>query len=278
MDQSAPVNFAVTQTAAGPMPLSPDRRYVWDGENWIPRGDYAGYRTASGRARVTRALFIVYLLVAVAELVAFVSRIILLNNIESGAAVSYDDAAFSDNFVRLAVYAELGMLVLLAIAFLMWLHRIVANNWSLAVEGTRWSPRAAVGWWFVPIASFVVPARIVIEAWRCAEPVHEISTFASRALQRTPRLVVIWWVSWIIAELLTRSTYFVGRSGDTLTALRQSAIVAVVATAGEMIAAVLAIAVVTQLTRRQEARASLFARVQDHPHLTPPPPPPPPAP
>jgi hypothetical protein len=274
MDQPAPVGFAVTQTAAGPMPLSPDRRYVWDGGKWIPRGDYASYRTASGRSRVTRALFIVYLVVAAVELVAFVSRIILLNNIQSGAAVSYADATFSDSFVRLTFYAELGMLILLAIAFLMWLHRIVANNWSLAVQNTRWSPRAAVGWWFVPIASFVVPVRIVIEAWRCAEPKHEISTFAIRALQRVPRIVVIWWVAWIAAELLGRVSYFVGKSGDPLTALRDSAIVSVVATAIEMIAAVLAIAVVTQLTRRQEARASLFARVQDHQLLAPPPPPP----
>jgi hypothetical protein len=275
MDPPAP-NFIVTQTAAGPMSLSPDRRSVWDRDRWVPRGDFARYRRASGRARVTRALFIVYLLVGAAELLAWVSRIIVVTDIQNGGPVSYDNAAFSDSFVRWTTYASLAMVVPLAVAFLMWLHRIVANNWSLGVGATRFSPAAAVGWWFVPIANLFVPAQIVSEAWRGAEPIHEVSTHASRSSLRAPRLVIAWWVTWLIAVVLDRSLLFTGNSPDTLSALLKSSLLAAVATAAELIAAVLAIAVVTQLTRRQEARASLFARVQDHPHPAPPPPPPPP--
>ena len=66
--------------------------------------------------------------------------------------------------------AELTMLLLysitllsVVISFLMLINRASKNLASIGVENQKLGPVAAVVWWFVPIASFWMPYRVVAE-------------------------------------------------------------------------------------------------------------------
>lgn len=53
------------------------------------------------------------------------------------------------------------------IMWLVWQHRGHSNLWARGIPGLRYSPRWAVGWWFVPFASFM-PYKTTRELWRNA--------------------------------------------------------------------------------------------------------------
>ena len=50
------------------------------------------------------------------------------------------------------------------VALFAWLSRVVENIPPLTGYTPRRSPREAIGWWFVPVASWVVPYQIVDDA------------------------------------------------------------------------------------------------------------------
>ena len=52
-----------------------------------------------------------------------------------------------------------------AIVWLVWQHRGHANLWARGLPGLRYSPGWAVGWWFVPFASFFMPYKTTRELW-----------------------------------------------------------------------------------------------------------------
>jgi magnesium-transporting ATPase (P-type) len=209
---------------------------------------------------VVRALLVLLMLLYLAELVAWATRLMLIGKLSQGLPISLEEADFSDSFVRLTVFSGVGLLVITAIAFLMWLHRIVSNNGWLGSAGARFSPAWAVGCWFVPLANYVLPVMAVAEAWRCAAPELSVSGRESGTDQRTPALIWLWWGFWIGAAVMGLAGGLLGSKPIDVAAFQNAAIALMISTVLELIAAVLAIAVVVKLTKRQEARAELFAR------------------
>src|SRR5262249_476382 len=57
-----------------------------------------------------------------------------------------------------------------AVFFLIWLHRTYSNLAALGAEHLRMSPGFAVGFWFIPLANYVMPALAVQDAWRHGDP------------------------------------------------------------------------------------------------------------
>lgn len=84
-----------------------------------------------------------------------------------------------------------------AITFLMWLHRCYRNLPALGATELRFSPRWAVGWWFVPLANFVQPVRVVIEVWQASNAAQGQNTRAGRARLGTPLRIWLWWGLWV---------------------------------------------------------------------------------
>lgn len=64
-------------------------------------------------------------------------------------------------FVQIIDWLEdLAWLVSGVLCFV-WMHRMVLNLHALEVEGVRASPHGAWLWWFVPLANFVMPYRVL---------------------------------------------------------------------------------------------------------------------
>lgn len=139
----------------------------------------------------------------------------------------------------------LAVLVLLVI----WSWRVAAN----ARDERRWRSRLAPGWaiggWFVPLASLVLPCIVARACWRATEPTAPGPTGASRG-----RIVGWWWGLWVTGVLLvaggphvdtrTATSYLELRVNDGVEALGAAVLVA---------AALLLRVVVRRITAREAA-------------------------
>lgn len=79
-----------------------------------------------------------------------------------------------------------------AVLFLIWLFRAASTARRFGL-GPGTSPWMAVLWWFVPLAWFVMPYRVVRDLHASLAP--EDTSFGGR-------LVVVWWATWLVSWAL----------------------------------------------------------------------------
>ena len=112
------------------------------------------------------------------------------------AAVGIDDASFHGVLGGLMIL-DLAAFFLTIAPFLVWMYRAAANLGELRPGAITMSPSACVGWWFVPVASLVMPFRAMKQVY--------LASVASP----TTGLLPIWWTLWIVSRY---ADYFGGRS------------------------------------------------------------------
>lgn len=140
-------------------------------------------------ARVTMVLLAVSGLTSASSLLTF--GVWLVGG--DGDAVSA--WAISDPLYDLATTlgaAEMGLLWITGVAFVIWFHRAYANLRSLGHEpryGTGW----AVGGWLVPILSWVRPYQIAHEIWQ-----HSRTGDARDTLG----VMRLWWGTWVASGVI----------------------------------------------------------------------------
>jgi len=247
--------------------MSNDGLWRWDGRQWVPAAPVHTPRTVRPVRTRSRLAVVSLALVGLAQLAlmgALVGRLDIVNRFTSGAAVTFDDANNSDHVVSTTVYLWLGALVLCAVIFLVWLHRVVANNHALGALALRFSPGGAVGWWFCPIINWVRPVQIMSEAWRASDPQTPASTPAQRAAQRTPLVLVGWYLFFVVGNLVDVVGNIISRSNPAVDAqaldtLRAQTIAYLFGTALWTVAAVFAIVLVLRITDRQEQLQAVVA-------------------
>ena len=125
------------------------------------------------------------------------------------------------NLVASTALAEYALYVLVAVAFLVWLHRVVTNSHGLGEQGLRFTPGWAVGWWFIPFANLVRPAQVMSETWRASDPQHTRSDVRSRR-QVSIAVVGLWWALFVLGSVIGRFAA-VGSNASTLDGLRTNA-------------------------------------------------------
>ncbi len=103
--------------------------------------------------------------------------------------------AFSETGEAAASPATAGYAVLLAATSLTtavlvskWIYRANCNARALGASGMAFSPRAAVGWYFVPVANLWKPYQAMKEIWQAS-----VSPFGWRR-QPVSWLVPCWWL------------------------------------------------------------------------------------
>lgn len=149
--------------------------------------------------------------------------------------------------------ARLTILVLLLqagtiVAWLIWQYRAVRRVHALGIEGLRFSPRAAIGWWFVPIANLVLVFQAMVELWKGSDPRARGLEWKSRT---TPQLLVAWWATLLASRVLS------GAAGGTAVGSPESGLLwAIPADLITVVAAVLAIVVVRGIDARLGAPRS----------------------
>jgi hypothetical protein len=153
--------------------------------------------------------------------------------------------------------------------FVVWLWRAARNNQRLGRPGVL-GPGWAIGAWFIPVGSLVLPGLQVQQVWKGAESSVARGDPAWRQVRANPQ-IWIWWLAYVVGQVLT----FVGFSLlgptddpqgqvvvadllDHLDDVRRGITLFVAGQVALVLAAALGAAVVVNLSRRQETAVSVL--------------------
>lgn len=224
-----------------------------------PMGQFRSLRGVGLAASVLLGLMAVLSVIAG---IAFASRVGVVDDLLGGENLSFSEVDDADDTVLGAV----GIWVLGALAtgivFIVWQYRHARNAELLGHTnglGSGW----AIGGWFIPCGAFVLPAIQLFQASRASDPAHVDPSRQAPGTVGTAQgssLVILWGIAYAAGNLfggvsrwtLHPDAYAVaanglqeGRDADQLSSIGFFVLA---------IAAILGIAMVTSLTKRQSAR------------------------
>lgn len=81
--------------------------------------------------------------------------------------------------------------------FIRWLSRTARNARALGAVGMRFGPRAAVGWWFVPVFHLWKPLQVLRELFQASNPKY----MDNWRQAPVPRLLSLWWALWVVFQV-----------------------------------------------------------------------------
>jgi hypothetical protein len=99
-----------------------------------------------------------------------------------------------------------GWVVLtIPIAFLMWIHRAYRNLPALMPESLHYSPRWAVGCFFIPILNLFRPYQVMREIWQGSDPSRLGHVDDSvESVKESSAAVVGWWWGLFLFQIIGR--------------------------------------------------------------------------
>jgi hypothetical protein len=155
--------------------------------------------------------------------------------------------------------------------FITWFYRAYKNLRRLGVQNMRYGDGWAIGSWFIPIFNWFRPKQMANDIWRGSE--RGVDVWAQWRQVGVPSLVHWWWGLFLLQGLLlqvgqrmTESGYeelasFTGSTSDGLSRIEAGTVVDIIATLTTIAAVVLAIMVVSQISKRlDEIRAEVLAQ------------------
>jgi hypothetical protein len=162
---------------------------------------------------------------------------------------------------------EVAVYIATIVVFLMWLYRSYENLPSFGVRRNtlKYSSGWAVGSFFVPFVSLVIPYRAVKELWNKSVP-NSGDLFSDLG---PPGFFPLWWAAWLISNFANQ-TYIRLFWRDELSA-EASAVFGIVTSLFHILAAILAIMVVREIDRQQIESAKLIPSEMVSPGPPPPP-------
>lgn len=187
----------------------------------------------SARTRAVVATIALSLLLASIVLAVWIGP-----NYETVVSLFGDEKTFEFWWTLLSIAAVFGA----AATFLLWFARAYRNLPALGAHELKYSPRSALGWWFVPFASMVLPLLVAIELSRASDPSIRPNGRRERRQAHFPRLLLTWWIAFMTATIL-----------DSLAISSQEVVWFAVLAGLEILAAGLAIAVIWTIQLRQDA-------------------------
>lgn len=167
------------------------------------RADAAAYRPLQRRAWWTNLFLSLAIIINLASVGAYISQFGLLQAAQNGTPVSENRAAWNDAVIMGLAGSLILVCVITAVCFCMWGYRAYANLAPLGARGLQYSPRWAVGAFFVPIMNLVRPYQIYTEVWKASDPQYP-SWNPRIGHTQGAILVNLWWGLWIGGVLVER--------------------------------------------------------------------------
>jgi hypothetical protein len=140
-----------------------------------------------------------------------------------------------------------------AVFFLIWFHTAYENLPRLGARGLRFKTGWTVGAWFVPILNLIRPKAIANDIWRASEPdapADQGETWKGRSKVAT--VIDGWWAVWVLSLVGAFGVY---ETDPSVEQLRSAVLRITIGDALTVVAGVLAIGMVREITARQEERA-----------------------
>ncbi len=217
----------------------------------------AGYRSALLRAR----LAITFIALTVAGSIA--SNFVALDLLR--IAGSSSARATAGGLVRMLQSPILPFFIayfIVSIAaivfFLAWLRRSVKNVPPLGGGWPSTSGLGVIGWWFVPIAHLFMPVRVV----------QDVSRRLAVPGSRGPGLIISWWLCWVAAQLAGPllsivTTVAAGARASAGDLANTEAVINTLSAGLYALAGFLCIAVIRDIQRSQDVRATAIVRGEE---------------
>lgn len=150
------------------------------------------------------------------------------------------------------------------VLFLIWAYSAAANVRAFGNELLRISPGWAVAWWFIPFASLWKPYQAMSEAWRASDvSARQVST-VEWTKRSAGALVKAWWALYLssgliatfsIVPVMMTTMNAVMRGETNFTPPHPSFALGMIAEVLSLGAAICAILVLREITRRQDEMA-----------------------
>jgi hypothetical protein len=176
----------------------------------------------------------------------------LLDRIDAGENVT--DAQLDANDTRqMMIGLGQGALGLACIiTFILWLHRAYENMDALAPPHRRFGTGWAIGAWFVPFLNLWRPKQIINDVWDSGVP----------AGKGPPFWLMLWWIGWLISNVLGRIAFPELGADATLAEMRTDSVNYMISDGFDVAVLALAILTLRVLTKRQEAKAATMSAPQ----------------
>jgi hypothetical protein len=160
-------------------------RIAWSVEN------ASGYRSASNLAIGATVLFVALIMADAVSAFSMLRQTQLLESLRSGGTLSPGQAEATDAQQRLFAIIDLVLAFSATIALVVWVYRVNRNARAFGVRRMRYSPGWSVAWFFIPLASLIMPYRVLRELWQASTP----GVGLQWRRVPVPSLLVAWWVA-----------------------------------------------------------------------------------
>ncbi|HKO99835.1 MAG TPA: DUF4328 domain-containing protein [Pyrinomonadaceae bacterium] len=162
---------------------------------------------------------------------------------------------------------EIAVYIATVVAFLMWLYRSYENLPSFGIRKgeIKYSSGWAVGSFFVPFVTLVVPYRAIKELWNKSVP-NSGDFFRDLG---PPGFFPLWWGFWLASNFANQIYLRLSWRGEMTPEV--SSILGLVTSILDIVAAILAIMVVREIDRQQRESEKLIPSLYSNPQPPPPP-------
>lgn len=216
---------------------------------------------ASGHSR-TQWVSVLLAVIVVLDIVAIISdymQIQLVNRALAGETITIAEATASDSRQAAIGGIYLVLFIITAILFLMWIHRAHRNLPSLGAKGLQYSPRWAVGGFFVPFLNLVRPFQVTTEIWKASDSTTDIADSVAWRSAPTSPIIISWWVLFLVSGVLGQILWRLSLQVETLDELLTTSWLTFVTDVVDIPAAILAIMIIRNIDHRQEKKNQLLA-------------------
>jgi Domain of unknown function (DUF4328) len=214
------------------------------------------YASPRGPAGALRWLFYTLVAVTAVAIAAAVVEYRFYSRYTDGEPVDEDAELPVVLFSGLVGLVQFGLYVAVVVLFIVWFHRLYSNLPALGATNIRWGKGWAIGAWFVPILSLWRPKQIANDIWRSSDPHAPPQQGSSWRDKDVPIVFQWWWAAFLVSQWIGNAALRATLRADTASDLAQTAVVYGIADGFDILAALLAVAVVRRTTARQEERAA----------------------
>ena len=186
----------------------------------------------------------------------------LLMDYVSGNYIS-EDQAIADgeaNDIRQFMIGLLYLVVFIAsgVMILKWIYRANFNARQLGATGMKFTPSWSIGYFFIPILCIWKPYQAMKEIWVAShDPEHW-------SLNDSSATVSLWWLLWIINNILGQAVY---RMADKAEELQELVSANLVSQASEVAGILLALITLNLVNHIYRAQTKAQERVEQQTYL-----------
>jgi hypothetical protein len=208
-------------------------------------------QSLSTLSRILVGLLILGMGVDLAAAVSDWSLLQFIDRAAAGEPVSEEEGEEIDARQGAMAIAQIGVFLACAIAFLIWFHHAHRNLSRGGLRRLSYSPGWAVGGFFVPFLNLVRPFQVMKEVFSGSVRLAEGGADGPPESARSP-LVGLWWAAFLIMGILGNVSGRLYARAEEIDSVRTAATLMLASDCFDVLAAIIAAALVLKVTNLQE--------------------------